>query len=72
MIDSGILVPEGTSLQFTEDYLFDSPSGAAMLVLGRTSNGWNDWKTADGRTLHEVERREAGATSGATSPDSEP
>jgi len=59
MITSGVLVTEGdTSLHFTEDYLFDSPSGAAMLVLGRTSNGWNDWKTNDGRTLNEVEQRD--------------
>jgi hypothetical protein len=59
MIASGVLVPDGHSLRFTEDYLFESPSGAAMLVLGRTANGWNEWKAADGRTLHEVERVEA-------------
>jgi hypothetical protein len=59
MVASGVLVPEGnTSLRFTEDYLFDSPSGAAMLVLGRTANGWNDWKAADGRTLNEIERND--------------
>ena len=59
MVASGVLVAEGASLRLTEDTLFDSPSGAAMLVLGRTSNGWADWKTIDGRTLHEVERSEA-------------
>jgi hypothetical protein len=64
MMASGVLIPDGPSLRFTEDYLFDSPSGAAMLVLGRTSNGWNDWKTADGRTLHEVERASVGAEAG--------
>jgi hypothetical protein len=57
MVTSGVLVPDGNaSLCFTEDYLFDSPSGGAMLVLGRSSNGWQDWKTADGRTLNDVER----------------
>lgn len=61
MLTTGVLVPDGQSLRFTEDYLFNSPSGAAMLVLGRTSNGWNDWKAADGRTLHEVERATVGA-----------
>src|SRR5579871_5929604 len=60
LIASGVLAPEANSLRFTEDYLFDSPSGAAMLVLGRTSNGWNDWKTADGKTLNELERRAVG------------
>jgi hypothetical protein len=59
MVASGVLVPEGAlSLRFTEDYLFDSPSGASKLVLGRSSNGWLDWKTEDGRTLDEVERQE--------------
>lgn len=61
MIANNVLVPDGPSLRFTEDYLFESPSGAAMMVLGRTANGWNDWKAADGRTLHEVERVEAGS-----------
>jgi hypothetical protein len=59
LITSGVLVPEGPSLRFAEDYLFDTPSGAAMVLLGRTSNGWNDWKAPDGRTLHEVERKES-------------
>lgn len=64
MLSSGILVPEGSSsLRFTEDYLFDSPSGAAMLLLGRTANGWVEWRTQDGQTLDEVERQEAGGAS---------
>ena len=62
MISSGVLVQDGPSLRFTEDYLCDSPSGASMLVLGRTSNGWDDWKTADGRSLDEVERSQVGAS----------
>jgi hypothetical protein len=59
MINDGVLAAEGPSLRFTEDYLFESPSGAAMLVLGRTANGWNEWKAANGQTLHEVERAES-------------
>ncbi|HTV46919.1 MAG TPA: GIY-YIG nuclease family protein [Phycisphaerae bacterium] len=59
MLDSGVLVPDGElSLRFTEDYLFDSPSGAAKLILGRNANGWTEWKTEDERTLDEVERQE--------------
>jgi hypothetical protein len=56
LLNDGVLAQDGNSLRFQEDYLFDSPSGAAMLVLGRTANGWNEWKTEDGRTLDEVER----------------
>jgi hypothetical protein len=33
----------------------------AIALLGRTANGWTTWKTKDGRTLHEVHRREGEA-----------
>jgi hypothetical protein len=56
LVSSGVLIPDGTIYRFTEDYLFDSPSGAAMTILGRTANGWIEWKTKDGRTLDAVER----------------
>lgn len=62
LIAGGILAPDGLSLRFNEDYLFESPSGAATMVLARRANGWVEWKTGDGRTLHEVERREIGAS----------
>ncbi len=41
-----------------EDLLFGSPSGAASFVLGASSNGYDCWKNADGRTLGEIERKE--------------
>ena len=44
------------AVRFTEDYLFDTPSGAAQVILGRNANGWMVWETGDGKTLHEVER----------------
>lgn len=57
---SGVLVPvNDDQLQLTQDYLVNSPSYAAALVLARNSNGWNEWKLADGRTLHEVYRESA-------------
>lgn len=37
-------------------------STAAALVLGRSANGWTEWKDAEGRTLDEV-RRKDGKTS---------
>lgn len=43
-------------LRFTQDHLFNSPSGAAAAVLGRTANGWIEWKRADGETLSKVRR----------------
>jgi hypothetical protein len=41
---------------FKEDVLFSSPSGASAVVLGAPSNGWTDWKSADGKTLNEIKR----------------
>ncbi len=50
-----------TQLIFTEDYLFKTPSGAAIVILGRTSNGWVDWKNAAGQSLHDIKRGERAA-----------
>ena len=33
--------------------------GAAVALLGRTANGWLEWKTLEGRTLDEVKRQNA-------------
>lgn len=38
-----------------EDVLFNSPSSAAMFVIGKSANGWTSWKTKDGKTLHDLE-----------------
>ena len=56
LIDGGILVEQDGHLRFTQDYLFSSPSGAAAVVLGRTANGWGEWKDKDGKTLNEIKR----------------
>ncbi len=49
------LTPEG--LRFTRDEVFGSPSTAAAIVSGNSSNGWVEWKDAHGRTLDEVYRQ---------------
>jgi hypothetical protein len=51
----GILVPQGPYFRVTEDYLFPSPSQAAMVLLGRTANGRIEWKTGAGTTLKELQ-----------------
>ncbi len=42
-----------------EDVLFKSPSYAAAFVIGGRANGLIEWKTADGKTLKELENSEA-------------
>ena len=39
---------------FTRDYEFNAPSAASAVVMGHTSNGNVDWKTADGVKLKEL------------------
>ena len=39
---------------FTRDYEFKAPSAASAVILGHTSNGNVDWKTADGTKLKDL------------------
>lgn len=57
--ENGILAADGEQLRLTENYVFSSPSTAAVVMLGRNSNGRTDWKTADGRTLKKLQLAEA-------------
>jgi len=58
LVASKVLVPAAPgTLRFTKDYEFTSPSTAAAVVLGRSANGWTEWKDAEGRTLDEVRRK---------------
>jgi hypothetical protein len=41
--------------EFTEDYIFSSPSYAAAIVMGRNANGLTEWKTSDGKILKNLE-----------------
>ncbi len=40
---------------FTQDYLFNSPSAAAAVVMGRNANGLIEWKDLDGVSLKKLE-----------------
>lgn len=64
LITEGVLTENdgsaGSLLVFTRDHLFSSPSTAAMAVMGRSANGWVEWKTASGKTLDEVKRQDVG------------
>lgn len=50
------LVKDGVIVDrvFTRDYEFNAPSAASAVVMGHTSNGNADWKTADGVKLKEL------------------
>ena len=56
LLESGVMRQDGDAVVFVKDHLFGSPSMAAMALLGRTSNGWREWKSKDGATLDELKR----------------
>ncbi|MCX5937210.1 MAG: GIY-YIG nuclease family protein [Cyanobium sp. LacPavin_0920_WC12_MAG_62_9] len=57
LLDSGVMQPDDQArLVFPKDHLFKSPSGAAIALLGRTANGWKEWKSPQGQTLHQLVR----------------
>jgi hypothetical protein len=62
LLDGGIMKEKGDTVVFTKDHLFGSPSMAAIALLGRTSNGWREWKNRDGVTLDELKRSAPGET----------
>jgi hypothetical protein len=56
LLHDGILSLEEGNYIFTEDYLFSSPSTAGGVILGRSTNGWTQWKDKSGRTLDDLKR----------------
>lgn len=46
-------------ISLQHDVPMGSPSGASGIILGRPSNGWDDWKNADGNKIgNAIERQE--------------
>lgn len=58
LIDANLIQKKGDKLVLIEDYLFSSPSSAAMVVMGRTANGMKEWKDASQKELKEIEKCE--------------
>jgi hypothetical protein len=57
LLESGVMREEGDTVIFEKDHLFGSPSMAAIALMGRTANGWLEWKNEDGQTLDELKRQ---------------
>lgn len=55
LLQIGRLKQEGATLQFVEDYVFDSTSAAAAIVLARSASGPLEWKTASGERLRDTQ-----------------
>ena len=57
LVERGVLLRNQDRFVFTQDYTFDSPSGAAQVIQGRTANGRIDWKDENGATLKDLQQR---------------
>ena len=57
LIKEGVLIVQNGELRLVRDQLFTSPSSASDVLTGRNSNGWVEWKAANGKTLDELKRQ---------------
>lgn len=57
LIHNNILIEKNGNYVFIQDHVFNSPSSAGGVVLGRSTNGWKKWKNKDGKTLDELKRQ---------------
>lgn len=55
LIDNGVIRQSNEILEVTEDYVFSSPSTAAVMIMGRNANGLTEWKLKNGTTLKDFE-----------------
>lgn len=62
LVTDGVLAQNGDTYVFTRNHLFASPSMAAIAVMGRSANGWQEWKTDQGQTLDSAKRQSASLT----------
>jgi hypothetical protein len=58
LLKNDIIKMNGTTLIFTSDYLFSSPSTAAAVIMGRNANGLVEWKDSSGKELKSIEEQE--------------
>lgn len=57
LLETEILVEDKDKLVFAEDAVFNSPSAASNMILGRNSNGFTEWVNKEGLTFKEVQER---------------
>ena len=57
LIETEIMIENKDKLVFAEDAVFNSPSAASNMILGRNSNGFTEWVNKDGLTFKEVQEK---------------
>jgi len=57
LVADGTLVEKNGFFVFTKDAEFSSPSAAAVVIRGGSSNGLTSWRTEDGTSLKELDEQ---------------
>lgn len=60
LLENGVLEVTADGLIFTQDYVFKSPSAAAAVLMGRSANGREEWRSKDGTSLKEIQEAALG------------
>ena len=55
-VESGLLQVREDHLVFTQDFEFSSPSAAAAIIRGGSSNGLTSWKDSNGTALKDLDK----------------
>lgn len=55
LLETEILIEQNDILVFAEDAVFNSPSAASNMILGRNSNGFTEWINKEGKTFREIQ-----------------
>lgn len=71
LLNEGIIQLNGNELELADDYIFNSASTAAAVVMGRSANGLVEWKMSNGKTLKSFESEDRLLVSNIISADSE-
>lgn len=56
LLSGDVIKETDAGYTFEKDHVFTSPSTAACLIVGFSINGWDAWKTEDGKTLDQLYR----------------
>lgn len=56
-LQEGAIIDKGKHFEVQQKITFSSLSTAAGFVMGRSANGWNEWKNSAGKSIDEVERK---------------
>lgn len=55
LVEKEIMIENNDRLIFAEDTVFNSPSAASNMILGRNSNGFTEWINKMGQTFKDVQ-----------------